>query len=51
MIPVGEPLVIQVQYGSLEGNVKDGPRISVPGATSGRGRGDHGQFVATDNSY
>ena len=32
MMPVGEPLVIQVQNVSPDGSVKDGPRISVPGA-------------------
>jgi hypothetical protein len=32
MMPVGEPVIIQVQYVSPDGSVEDGPRISVPGA-------------------
>ena len=32
MMPAGEPVVIQVQYVSPDGSVRDGPRISVSGA-------------------
>ena len=32
IMPVGEPLVIQVRFVSLNGSVEDGPRFSVPGA-------------------
>jgi hypothetical protein len=47
MIPAGEPLVIQVEYGSRDGSVKDGPRISVPGAG---GRRPEGAAVITGSS-
>jgi hypothetical protein len=32
MMPVGEPVIIQVQYVSPDASGEDGPRISVPGA-------------------
>jgi hypothetical protein len=32
----GEPVVIQVQYVSPDGTVKDGPLYCVPGAEGGR---------------
>ena len=32
MMPAGEPLILQIQFVSPDGSVKDGPRISVPGA-------------------
>jgi hypothetical protein len=36
MMPAGEPLIIQVQYVSLDGSVEDGPRFCVPGAGGNR---------------
>ena len=52
MMPVGEPLIIQVQYLSPDGSVEDGPRISVPGAGGRRVRRGKRRlaFVATDNA-
>jgi hypothetical protein len=36
MMSAGEPLVLQIQFVSPDGSVKDGPWISVPGAAGRR---------------
>jgi hypothetical protein len=51
IMPVGEPVIIQVQYISADGSVEDGPRISVPGAGGRRvGKGPR-QEAAGIRSY